>query len=162
MNIKDDRLGRLSEDDYYLATKLSIVVSIDIILLYNDKILLGKRINEPAKNFFFTPGGRLHKGESIKDGFRRISKEEFGLELDLKKSLFVNIFEHFYENNFKDDKHKTQYLNLAYKYKLEDSRLLEIINKIMKNQHNEILWLSELELLKNNNVHKYVKKYFNI
>ena len=41
------------------------LISIDILLKHNDKILLGRRINRPAKNYFFSPGGRIYKNETI-------------------------------------------------------------------------------------------------
>jgi len=156
----EDKLGILSKKDYYCATKLAITTSIDILLFYKDKLLLGRRINNPAKNTLFTPGGRIHKGETVSVAIKRIAKIEFGLNINLKDLEFVNIFQHFYKNNFLDNKHATHYLNLAYKYKINNKEEIDNILKTMKHQHLDIKWLSIDEMLNNKNVNKYVKKYF--
>ena len=78
------------------------------------KILLGKRKNPPAKNFFFVPGGRIFKSELKKHAFKRILKNELGFSLgklnyclqQLKKKGYVKI------NNFKKNENKSGYLYL--------------------------------------------------
>ena len=39
------------------------LISIDLYLIFEGQILLGKRNNEPLKDEWFTPGGRIHKNE---------------------------------------------------------------------------------------------------
>ena len=41
------------------------LISIDILLKKNDKILLGKRVNKPAQNYYFSIGGRVFKNETL-------------------------------------------------------------------------------------------------
>ena len=39
------------------------LISIDLVVKnHENKILLGKRINKPAYNSWFVPGGRIYKG----------------------------------------------------------------------------------------------------
>lgn len=45
-----------------------------------DRILMLKRKNEPAKGQWWLPGGRIHFGESRNDTARRKLKEECGLD----------------------------------------------------------------------------------
>ena len=45
------------------------------------KVLLVKRKNEPLKNHWWVPGGRVLKGESIERAFRRKMREELGVRL---------------------------------------------------------------------------------
>ena len=39
------------------------LISIDILVKNKGKVLLGKRINNPAKGFFFSTGGRIFKND---------------------------------------------------------------------------------------------------
>ena len=51
------------------------LISIDLIILNsNDEILLGKRNNRPAKGYWFVPGGRIRKNETLKQALSRIAK----------------------------------------------------------------------------------------
>ena len=64
------------------------LISIDIILKKDDKLLLGRRVNKPAKNYFFSPGGRIHKNETIKNALMRIAKKELNINL-LNQPKFI-------------------------------------------------------------------------
>ena len=55
------------------------LVSIDLCLICNGQILLGKRRNEPLKGTWFTPGGRIHKNETWQDALLRVAEVELGL-----------------------------------------------------------------------------------
>jgi len=56
----------LDDKKFLEIADLSPLVSIDLIV-YNDKnkVLLGKRANRPAKDYWFVPGGRIRKNEKI-------------------------------------------------------------------------------------------------
>ena len=68
---------RLSADEFATLVRLGPLVSIDLVVR-NDRgqILFGFRKNEPAKNFWFVPGGRIQKEERLKDAFNRICRKE--------------------------------------------------------------------------------------
>ena len=52
------------------------LISIDFIVKNSEKkILLGKRVNKPAKGFFFTLGGRVYKNEKLETAKKRILKD---------------------------------------------------------------------------------------
>ena len=57
------------------------------IIENNGKVLLIRPIN---KNNWEIPGGRLHKGEAVKEGIKREIKEELGLDIEPKS--IVDIF----------------------------------------------------------------------
>ena len=68
------------------------IYAIDLIIyLKEGKLLMGKRINNPAKGFLFVPGGRIFKNEMRKFAFERISKNELGLALNIDHSKFIGI-----------------------------------------------------------------------
>jgi colanic acid biosynthesis protein WcaH len=53
----------ISEKDLLDIIKLTPLISIDLIIKdQKRRILMGKRINNPAANSWFVPGGRIKKG----------------------------------------------------------------------------------------------------
>lgn len=47
----------------------------------SDRVLLVKRSNEPLKGRWWVPGGRVLKGESLEQAFRRKMRQELGLKV---------------------------------------------------------------------------------
>ena len=141
-------------DDQTFETVISStpLISIDLLVKNNNKILLGKRINKPAQSYFFSIGGRVYKNEAIDNAMMRIAKNELNIELKLTPR-FIGVFEHFYDDSIYQDV-STHYVNLAYEIEIEETLNLPT------EQHNEYKWLTIDELLKNKQVHKYVKDYF--
>ena len=128
------------------------LISIDILLKKDNKILLGKRINKPAQGYFFSTGGRVNKNETIDSAMVRVALNE--LNIDLKSTpKFIGVFEHFYDDSIYENV-STHYVNLAYEYEVEDALDLPA------EQHSEYQWFSIDELLESKQVHKYVKDYF--
>ena len=128
------------------------LISIDLLIKKDNKILLGMRINKPAQGHLFSIGGRVYKNETINKAIIRIAKNELNIKL---KALprFIGVFEHFYDDSIYQDV-STHYVNLAYEVEIEKIPSLPI------EQHNEYQWLTIDELLKSKQVHKYVKHYF--
>ena len=52
---------------------------VDLLVTHKDKLLLMLRNNEPAKDLWFTPGGRIFKNETLEEAVKRILYEETGL-----------------------------------------------------------------------------------
>ena len=129
------------------------LISIDLLVKKDNKILLGKRINKPAQGYLFSIGGRVYKNESIQQATARIAKTELNIELKLTPK-FAGVFEHFYNDGIYKGI-STHYINLAYEVDINN----EMLN-LPTEQHNEYQWLSIDELLKSKQVHKYVKDYF--
>ena len=128
------------------------LISIDILLKKDGKVLLGKRINKPAQGYFFSTGGRINKNESIDSAMARIAKNELNIELKYIPK-FIGIFEHFYDDSIYKDV-STHYVNLAYEYEVK-----EVLN-LPTEQHDEYRWFTIDELLQSTQVHKYTKDYF--
>lgn len=144
----------LDKDTFSTVIQNIPLISIDLIVKNRDeKILLGKRINEPAKAYWFVPGGRIYKDETLERAFCRIVKDEIGLEFQRNQSNFHGIYEHFYTNNVFNDKFSTHYIVLAHNIKIESE--IEL-NK----QHEAYRWFSIEELLEHKDVHEYTKNYF--
>ena len=138
------------------------LIAIDIFIIKNRKLLLGKRKNAPGKNLFFVPGGRIMKNETINQAFKRILNKETNFILKNKSidSFFIGLDEHFYEDNFLDNNEfNTHYIVLLFLLKFDD--LESTNNKInLKEQHYEHLWLDnkrDIEIIENMNM--YMKGY---
>ncbi|WP_457744996.1 GDP-mannose mannosyl hydrolase [Sulfurimonas sp.] len=144
----------LDKEAFSDVIKNTPLISIDLVVESSDgKVLLGKRINEPAKGFWFVPGGRIFKDESLDAAFERTVKEEIGLDLKREDAAFIGVYEHFYDNNVFDNKFGTHYIVLGHKI-VTDEKLS------LNNQHEKYEWFEKELVLKNKDVHKYAKDYF--
>ena len=142
----------LDDQTFEAVISSTPLISIDLLVKKDNKILLGKRINKPAQGYLFSIGGRVYKNETIDSAMIRIASNELNISLKLTPS-FIDVFEHFYDDSIYEDV-STHYVNLAYEIEIE-----ETLNPPTE-QHNEYQWLTIDELLKSKQVHQYVKDYF--
>ena len=153
----------LTKDQLENVFRYNIVTTIDLCIVKNKKILLGKRKNNPAKDFYFVPGGRIRKEEKINIALERIIKNEIGQKIikdDRKNIDFLGIFEHFYEENFLGNKEfSSHYIVLA--YMINVSYLSDINNDTFMNQHSDLIWHDYNNESNNIKIHKYSIEYLN-
>ena len=64
-------------------------------------------------------------------------------------------YQHFYTDNVTEDDFSTHYLVLTYEITFNGS-----IGQLPIAQHNEYKWFNQAELLKDSEVHKHTKWYF--
>lgn len=76
------------KDIYSKVTKLSV----EVIILKEDKILLTRRAIPPGIGQWHTPGGTVLKGEKLNQTVQRVAKEELGLSVGIGK--YVGIIEY--------------------------------------------------------------------
>jgi colanic acid biosynthesis protein WcaH len=131
------------------------LVSIDLCLVCRGEILLGKRNNEPLKDWWFTPGGRIQKNETWQNGLRRIALSELGLSVeDIDRYTLMGVWDHFYPNSVVDQGISTHYLNLPY-YACFETRPQIVAD----DQHSEFEWF-DLQVVTNNQAfHTYMGYY---
>lgn len=155
--MSNKKATKLNRSDLIEVVKNAPLVSIDLIVRNNrNQVLLGLRKNEPAKDFWFVPGGRILKNERIAEAFERIANDELGVSLEYKNANFLGVFEHLYEENFaKKQGFGTHYVALAYQITIKEASL-----KPPKSQHRRLEWFDEESLHKNKNVHSNTKAYF--
>ena len=145
----------LPSEDLAKVILLAPLISIDLIITNSkNEMLLGERINRPAVGYWFVPGGRILKNETIEYAFRRVSKAELGVQIELDAASFSGVFQHFYEDNTYDESFGTHYVALAYRITLD----LPLQN-IPKSQHNAFQWWNLADLASANKVHAYTKQY---
>jgi len=165
MNKKDIKF--LDKEDFEFIIKNTPLISIDLCVTNNNKLLIGKRLNEPAKYYYFVPGGRIYKNETINEAIIRICEQEIGIKKHMYKIEdleLLGIYEHFYTQNFfEKDHYNTHYIVMAYQINLNN---IDSINKQnIFSQHSDLKWISvENYIAKrgeeiNFKIHKYTKNY---
>ena len=143
------------------------LISIDLVVRNaSGQILLGLRTNRPAQGFWFVPGGRIVKNESIEQAFKRLTKAELGIELSIDSAKYLGLYEHFYNdsvfgagNNGKSI--STHYVVNGFEVVLPLLDTAHTSHVLPKDQHEDYRWLTEAELLAAPNVHDHSKWYFN-
>lgn len=147
----------LSAHDFATVIRLTPLVAIDLLLMDGDgAVLVGPRINEPAKGFWFVPGGRIAKDETLDGAFARILKAETGLVHARKEVLCLGVYEHFYDTNrFEESGFGTHYVVIGYKLALENRPSI-----VADDQHRAMRWMKTAELMGSPDVHENTKAYF--
>ena len=133
------------------------LVSIDLVIRNpSNKVLLGKRNNRPAMGYWFVPGGRIFKNETINQALKRISEVELGQDLSTKAPSLLGAYDHIYEDNFLNVKGiNTHYVVLAFVIALQQE-----IEVKSDEQHIELKWWEIDKLLLDQTVHQNTKVYF--
>lgn len=146
----------ISEENWKVIVANVPIVSVDLLVRYEGGLLFGKRTNEPAKGYWFVPGGRVAKCETRTEAVQRIAKEELGLSVEIVESL--GAFEHMYDTsdvNGVDTKH---YLASGYVVDVISGQIqtdtqhddLQVFQSPPEPLHDHIsLYLDESEFLDN-------------
>lgn len=90
-----ERVNWVTDDEWETIVSNVPIVSVDLVVLTPNGVVLGRRVNEPAKNRWFVPGGRVEKGEHLEDAVHRVAREELGAQVEIEKRL--GVYEHLYE-----------------------------------------------------------------
>jgi ADP-ribose pyrophosphatase YjhB (NUDIX family) len=65
------------------------LVGVGVLVVEGDRILLVKRESDPGKGRWSIPGGLLEVGEPLRDGAKRETKEETGIDTEIDDLLDV-------------------------------------------------------------------------
>ncbi|MFT0849659.1 GDP-mannose mannosyl hydrolase [Achromobacter sp. F4_2707] len=136
------------------------LVSLDL-LVENAKgeYLLGLRTNRPARGFWFVPGGRVFKNETLAAAFERLTLSELGVTIAMQQATHHGLYEHFYNDNVFGDEGpyaqiSTHYIVNAFKIRLPH------LAEPPFHQHSDYRWLTPAQLLAERTVHEHTKWYF--
>ncbi|WP_180042664.1 GDP-mannose mannosyl hydrolase [Acinetobacter sp. YH16039] len=149
----------LPDETFKSVIQHTPLISIDLIVRNEDgEVLLGKRVNAPAKGYWFVPGGRVRKNETLDDAFVRLVKEELGIESGITRAdaKFLGVYEHFYDDCVFGDDIGTHYIVLGYEIQLVEITVLKGSIK----QHSCYKWWCIPDFLKSKDIHDFTKKYF--
>ncbi|AXF64055.1 MULTISPECIES: GDP-mannose mannosyl hydrolase [unclassified Leclercia] len=146
----------LSQEDFATVVRSTPLISIDLIV-ENERgeFLLGQRTNRPAQGYWFVPGGRVQKDETLENAFARLTQAELGLRLLMTAGQFYGVWQHFYDDNFSGTDFTTHYVVLGFRLKVNQAEL-----HLPDAQHDDYRWLTPDALLASDNVHDNSRAYF--
>tara|TARA_Y100000589_G_scaffold326255_2_gene365690 strand:+ start:302 stop:745 length:444 start_codon:yes stop_codon:yes gene_type:complete len=125
----------IPEKQYQEIIKLIPIFCIDFLVRNNDEILLIKRKEEPLKDIYWFPGGRLRLNENINECAFRIQKNEIGkIFKDFKLVGFSNYFFDNVENS-----RAIHTPTLLYEIKVNE-KFIPILDK----KHDNYIWTLDL------------------
>ena len=111
---------------------------IDLLIVYQGNLLLMLRNNEPAKDLWFTPGGRIYKDEKLEDTVNRVLLEETGLKPI--KITQIATMSHYWPN--------THTVTTYYVVEVDSDEIL------MNEEHREIKWINT----SHEHLHQYLRE----
>ncbi|PTQ89767.1 GDP-mannose mannosyl hydrolase [Agitococcus lubricus] len=146
----------LAKDAFLTVVRDTPLVSIDLVVKDAEgKILLGYRKNSPAKGYWFVPGGRICKNETLDQAFARITLTELGIALKRETAILLGLYDHIYTDNFANvEGIGTHYVVMAYAVELSTAAL-----SLPKEQHSDYTWMSATELTQHAYVHPNTQAY---
>lgn len=147
----------IPSDEFLAVVRTAPLISVDLILQSREgKVLLGRRNNRPAQGYWFVPGGRIMKGERLRDALARIVHRELGPGVPVEGWTFCGVYEHFYDDNFAGAAEVgTHYIVLPHQCVLEG-----VVRVAPDDQHDALRWFDVDELMNRDDVHPYTKAYF--
>jgi len=150
-------MNMLDRESFIDVIRHTPLVSIDLLVRRNNNdVLLGHRCNNPARDTWFVPGGRIRKDETLASAFARICTTELGREYDLSTARFLGCFEHFYADNFADIPGiSTHYVVLAYQLRIADE-----LQRLPREQHDQYRWFNPADIPNDPAVHENTRAYF--
>ena len=129
--------GWIDEATYKKIQQNVPIPTVDLLITYDEKLLLMKRNFEPAKGLWFTPGGRIYVREKMADAVLRVLQEETGLQpTKIEKK---GVMEHIWPLPH----------SITVFYKINSS----YDNVVMNYEHCDYKWVSKI----NDKLHPYLK-----
>lgn len=148
----------LCMDTFKVIVESAPLVSIDLVVKDSERrILVGKRVNRPAMGYWFVPGGRIRKGETLVRAFSRITASELGVALNIKDARYLGLYEHFYDDSVfseQDPRVSTHYIVNGFEVMLPEGHC-----SLPFDQHNQYKWLMEEEFCNSDDVHLHSRWY---
>lgn len=144
--------GLLDPQTFRSAVQAVPLVSVDWVLTNPaGQLLLGLRLNAPAQGSWFTPGGRVRKGEPLTTAQLRVAMDELGLPAGLARALvqratLMGAWDHFYPDAAFSPTVPTHYVNLPYAARLSASEV-QALRLPVGEQHGHWQWLPPGEAL---------------
>jgi colanic acid biosynthesis protein WcaH len=155
-------LGWLSAPDFKRAVASLPLVSIDVYLCSPDgRLLLGWRRHAPARHCWFTPGGRIRKGEALGMAYQRVWQQELAWPSSaaVPEGQWLGVWDHFYDDSALDENTGTHYVNLAYAVALDEATLANCQWPSGEaHQHDRWCWMPADEVAHAAEVHPHVQR----
>lgn len=128
----------IPESLYNKIRTLMPIPTVDLLVIHEGRLLLMLRNNEPGKDLWFTPGGRIFLGEEIDQTVYRVLMEETGLTpINIERK---GVMAHIWPN--------AESITVFHKVEVSEE------NVVMNEEHRSYRWISETEP----ELNKYVKR----
>lgn len=85
----------IPDDAWRSIVEYMPIPSVDLLVISDGGLLLGKRQNEPVRGEWFVPGGTVTKNERLEAAVQRVAAEELGTGVSVLERL--GTYEHFYD-----------------------------------------------------------------
>ena len=145
----------LANEDFLSIVRNAPLVAIDLLVFdASGRMLLGLRTNPPAQGFWFAPGGRIRKGETLDAAFARITEMELGQAFERKDAPLAGVYEHFYAEDFTGGGVGTHYVVIAHVLQVDPQSL-----SLPREQHSGYRWVSRDEGLADDGIHANTQAY---
>jgi colanic acid biosynthesis protein WcaH len=140
---------KINSSEYKKILENMPICCVDVVICHCNKILLVCRNNEPAKNEWWFPGGRVYKNEKLEEAVVRKTYEEVGIKVQIVKEL--GIYETMFNKGpFDDLKSGVHTINIYFLVK----PTLENFKIKIDDTSSDYRWIDKIE----ENLHPYVKK----
>jgi len=118
--------------------ELMPIASVDLLTVHKGKLLLMLRNNEPGRDLWFTPGGRVRYGETLERAAIRKLRDETGLTATTieKKGTMSHLWP------------KAHYVTTFFRVDVKNDKVK------MNDEHRDYKWISKIT----DDLHPYLKK----
>ncbi len=149
----------LTDQTFRTVVAAAPLVSIDLLVEnVKGEVLLGQRLNRPASGFWFVPGGRIQKNETLDLAFQRLTLLELGRAFERSQAQLLGVYEHFYTDCVFGDSEgdpDTHYVVLCYQLRLPD----DIVLSPPAEQHECYRWWVKEDMQSSEEVHPNSRVY---
>lgn len=156
----------LPELEFTAALAALPLVSVDWVLSNPaGAVLTGQRLNAPARGSWFTPGGRVRKGEPLAKALVRVAMDELGVPAAsllgggwLGRAQLMGAWDHFYSDSAFSQVAATHYVNLPHWLALSWPEAAALAHALpVGGQHSRWRWVAPGST--GVEVHAHVKPY---
>ncbi|GGN38619.1 MULTISPECIES: GDP-mannose mannosyl hydrolase [Marinomonas] len=146
----------LEKEDFRGLVQHGVLFSIDLVVLdTQNRILVGERVNRPAQGYWFVPGGRVYKNETLAKAFGRICLNELGKAFNYQEAKPLGLYDHFYNDSVFGEDISTHYVNAPYLVELSEINTLNLPSE----QHRHYRWVKVADFSDDNSIHQYSKVF---
>lgn len=138
----------IPENEWNTIVTYAPIVSVDLVVETPAGIILGRRTNDPARDEWFVPGGRVRKHEHLEAAVHRIAGEELGVDVEIRERL--GVYEHFYEASDVPESGGKHYVPIGYVVETDETAF------VADDQHGDLRTFEPGELPE---LHEYVADY---
>ena len=111
-------MSLINKSLYQEIIKSIPILCIDLIVIHNKKYLLIKRSENPLKDEWWVPGGRVLSGETIEETAKRKLEEEIGIKITTGMQIYA-IYEDFFDKSSMGS-HLYHTLSIVFKIEIDN------------------------------------------